>query len=55
LNTTHQLLVYADNVKLLGENINITKKNKEALLVTGEEVSQQVNVQEPKYMFMSCE
>jgi len=55
LNTTHQLLVYAGKVNLLGENINTRKRNKEALLVTSEVVGQKINIQETKYLFISCE
>jgi hypothetical protein len=32
LNGTHQLLVYADNVNLLGDNIDAIKKNMETLI-----------------------
>jgi hypothetical protein len=43
LNGTHQLLVYADDVSLLGKNINILKKNTEALLDSSNEVCLEVN------------
>jgi hypothetical protein len=53
LNATHQLLVYADYVNLLGENMNIIKKNEEALLGASKEIDLEVNSEKTKYMFMS--
>jgi hypothetical protein len=43
LNGTHQLLVYADDMNLLGDNINIIKKNTQTLIDAGKEVSLEVN------------
>jgi hypothetical protein len=54
LNRTHQLLVYANNVNLLGENVNILKKNAEALLDASKETGLEVNSEKTNYMFMSC-
>jgi hypothetical protein len=38
LTGTHQLLVYADDVNLLGDNIDTIKKNMETLIDASKEV-----------------
>jgi hypothetical protein len=53
LNWTHQLLVYADDVNLLGYNIDMIKK-KQNLINTSKEVRLEVNTKKTKYMLVSC-
>jgi hypothetical protein len=52
-NGASQLLVSAGNVNLLGDNINTTKKNKEALIDTSKEFGLEVNTQKTTYMSLS--
>jgi hypothetical protein len=52
LNGTHQLLSYADDVTLLGDNIDTIKKNTETLIDASKEVGLEINVEKTKYM--SC-
>jgi hypothetical protein len=54
LNGTHQLLVCADDMKLLGDNIDTIKKNTETLIDVSKEVDLEVNAEKTKYMLLSC-
>jgi hypothetical protein len=49
LNGTHQLLIYAYDVNLLDENINIIKKSAEALLDASKKIGLEVNSEKTKY------
>ena len=53
LNGAHQLLVYADDVNILGGSVHITKENAEALVVVGREIGLEVNAGKTQYMVMS--
>jgi hypothetical protein len=53
LNGTHQILVYADDVNILGGSVHTIKENAEALVVVSKENGLDVNVSKTKYMFMS--
>jgi hypothetical protein len=47
------LLVYADDINLLGDGINIVKENTEALLEAGRDIGLEINAEKTKYMIMS--
>jgi len=53
LNGTHQLLVYADDVNILGGSVHTVKENAEALIVASKESGLVVNADKSKYMVMS--
>jgi hypothetical protein len=53
LNGTHQLVVYADDVNILGGSVCTLKKNTETLLVSRKEIGLELNADETNYMVMS--
>jgi hypothetical protein len=53
LKGTQQLLAYADDVNIVGENMYTMKKSTEALLDANKNVDLEVNLEESKYMLMS--
>jgi hypothetical protein len=46
-------LTYADDVNLLGDNIDIINKSTETLIDASKEVGLEVNVKKTKYMLVS--
>jgi hypothetical protein len=55
LNRTHQHLAYADNVNLLGDNIDNINKTRDGLIEASKEVGLEINIEKTKYMLVSCD
>jgi hypothetical protein len=50
LDATYQLLAYADDVNLLGDNIDTIKKTPQTSIDASKEVGLEVNAEKTKYM-----
>jgi hypothetical protein len=53
LNGTHQLLAYANDVNLLGDNIDTIKNNTKTLIDASKEVGLELNIEKIKHMLLS--
>jgi hypothetical protein len=53
LNGTHQILVYADDVNILGRRINTAEKTQESLKIANKDIDQEVNAEKTKYTVVS--
>jgi hypothetical protein len=47
-NGTHQILVYADDLNLLGDNIDTIKENSETIIDASKKVGLEVNTEKNK-------
>jgi hypothetical protein len=54
LNGIKQLLFNADDVNILGDDVDVIKKNTETLIDASKEVGLEVNTKKSKYMLLSC-
>jgi hypothetical protein len=52
LSKTHQLLVYADDVNLLGDNIDTKKENTQTSIDASKEVGLEANTEKTKFIVM---
>jgi hypothetical protein len=52
-NVTHQLLVNADDINLMGDSVNTIKENTETLIEASRDVGLEINAEKTKYMIMS--
>jgi len=52
-NGTHQLLVYADDVNILGGSVDTIKENAEAMIVASKENGLEVNADKTNYTVIS--
>jgi hypothetical protein len=53
LDGTLQLLAYADDVNMLGDNMDTIKKKSETLIDASKELGLEINVEKAKYMSLS--
>ena len=54
LNGKHQLLVYADDINMLGENLQTVRKNAEIFIKASKDIGLEVNSEKTKYTITSC-
>ena len=53
LNGKHQLLVYANDVNMLGENLQTVRENAEIFIKASKDIGLEVNSEKTKYMITS--
>jgi hypothetical protein len=53
VNRRHQLLVYADDVNLLGDSTNTIEENRKPPLESSRDIGPEINAEKTKYMIMS--